>query len=290
MRFGSDIWAGNEMLAVAEHAGKLDAGKVRRVEFSNDQEIQRALRNGIIESGALMLDEALVLSSDGVDLVIVAAVDSSVGSDAVLAQPELGTLADLTGRRIGVQLNSGGLQILRRALAAAHMTVNDVVVVNTPPDRHVEAFTSRSVDAVVTYDPMRTLIAARGGRDLFNSSAIAGDVINVLVVRRDYMATHAAQVRALVAAWWAGRDTFTHDESQRAWAAARLGLTPGQLQQAFSLIELFDAARSRELVAGPSPQLRATADRFQGAMRENGRLSRAVDTHALFTPPQGWQP
>ena len=84
MRVGTDVWAGNEMLAVADRTGHLDASMVRRVEFSSNQEVLRALRNGIIEAGALMLDETLLAMDDGGDLVALAALDSSIGSDAVL--------------------------------------------------------------------------------------------------------------------------------------------------------------------------------------------------------------
>ena len=75
------------MLAVADRTGHLDASLVRRVEFSSNQEVLRALRNGIIEAGALMLDETLLAMDDGGDLVALAALDSSIGSDAVLARP-----------------------------------------------------------------------------------------------------------------------------------------------------------------------------------------------------------
>lgn len=288
MRFGSDIWTGNEILAVAEHVGRLDVSQVRRVEFSSNQEILRALRNNVIESGALMLDETLVAQQDGTDLVVLAAVDSSIGSDAIVAQPAVRTLADLKGRRVGLQINSGGLQLLRRALSSAQLRVSDIYVINLPPERHVSAFASGDVDAVVSYDPMRLQLLLRGGVDLYNSSAIAGDVINVLVVRRSYLEAHPDHCRALLDAWWAGLDEFRGSAAAREWSAHRLGLTPADLARSLTTIEFFDRARSRQMLSGSSPSLLGIAQRFHGFMRENGRLTKDVPVTDLFRLPSGW--
>jgi NitT/TauT family transport system substrate-binding protein len=285
MRIGTDIWVGNEVLAVAEHSGRLPLALIRRVEFSSNQEILRALRNGVVEAGSLMLDETLIAAHDGTDLVIIAAVDTSVGADAVIGQQ---TLADLEGSRVGLQINSGGLQILRRALSVAKLTAKDVTVVNVPPDRHLMMFASKQVDAVVTYDPMRTQLLSRGGVDLYNSAAIAGDVINVLVVRREYLEAHPNHSRALLDAWWSGLTEFREVPASRAWAAGRVGLTPDELEQALSKIEFFDESRSRQMLRGSEASLPETARRFHEFMRENGRLTADVDVDSLFRVPAGW--
>ncbi len=288
MRVGTDVWVGNEMLAIADHAGHLDRSLVRRVEFSSNQEILRALRNGILDAGTLMLDEALIAMDDGGDLVALAALDSSIGSDAVLARDPIRSIADLRGKHVGVQLNSGSLQMLRRGLASANLTPNDVIVVNVPPERHVSSFLSQTVDAVVTYDPMRMALLSRGANDLYNSSSIAGDVVNLLVVSRRYLETHPVHCRALLSAWWAGRDAFTRTPDARAWSAARFGLSAADCDQAFSTIELYDADRSRTLLTGPDAALLAAAKRFHGFMRENGRLARDLPVDELFRVPDGW--
>jgi NitT/TauT family transport system substrate-binding protein len=294
MRVATDIWIGNEMLAVADRAGLFNPADIRRVEYSSNQEILRALRNGLVESAALMLDEALVAMHDGADLVIVAAVDVSNGSDAVIARPPIKTLAELKGRRVGVQLNSAGLQILYRALAQAQMSIKDIIVVNVPPDRHLLSFIGDDVDAenvqaIVTYDPMRTIMLERGGVDLFNSSAIPGDVVNVLVVRRDYLAANPDRGRALVNAWFGGAAEFRASAEAREWVAHRQGLSSAKVAQALSTTEVFDAARSRAMIASGA-SLAATARRFHFFMRENGRLSRDIPVDRLFELPPGFQP
>ena len=103
-----------------------------------------------------------------------------------------------------MQLNSGSLQMLRRGLATANLTADDVIVVNVPPERHLSAV--RLPERLTRSSPTIRCasLANRGAVDIYNSSAIAGDVVNLLVVSRGYLESHPAQCRALVDAWWSG--------------------------------------------------------------------------------------
>lgn len=294
MRVATDIWIGNEMLAVAERAGLFHRTDIRRVEYSSNQEILRALRNGVIESAALILDEALLAAHDGADLVVVAALDVSNGSDALIARPPITRIEELKGKRVGVQLNSAGLQMLYRALSQAQMSMADVTVVNVPPDRHVLSFVGDDVDAenvqaIVTFDPMRTIMLAKGGVDLYNSAAIPGDIVNVLVMRRDYLVANPDRGHALVNAWFGGGAEFRASDPARQWVAQRQGLSPEQVVTALRTVQLYDAATSRVLIA-PGGAITETARRFHYFMRQNGRLSRDVAVERLFEQPAGFQP
>jgi NitT/TauT family transport system substrate-binding protein len=289
MRVGTVLWPGNEILAAADHAGRLDTAAVRRVEFSSSQEVLRALRNGVIEGAALMLDETLLSARDGLDLVILVAVDSSNGGDGILARSPIADLAGLAGKRVGVQVNSGSVYVLQQAFKRANLPLNAITIVNLPPERQVSWFDLQQVDAVVTYEPMRTQLADRGAVELFNSRVIADDVINLLVVERSYLTGHPAQGRALIEGWRAGLEVFRASPSARAWSARRLGLTAEQFEQMTSRVTLFDEARNRELLDPNAPQLRATADRVHAFLREVGVLPADVPVAPLFRLPAGFQ-
>lgn len=288
MRIGTILWPGNEVLAVAEYSGRLDQRALRRVEFSSNQEVLRALRNGVIEAAALMLDETLLALQDGLDPVILVAVDASNGGDAVLVREPVAGLAGLRGRRVGVQLDSGSVYVLHRALKQANLPLDAITVVNVPPDRQVSWFETRQVDAVVTYEPMRTQIANRGGIDVFNSTVMANDVINLLVVRRAYLEANPAHGRALIEAWQQGLAVFRTSPEARAWSAHRQGLTPEQFEQALGRTTLFDEARNRELLDPAAPRLRTTADRLHAFLRDAGLLTADVPVSELFRLPAGF--
>lgn len=288
MRIGTVLWPGNETLAVAEHTGRLDPSAVRRVEFSSNQEVLRAMRNGVIEAAALMLDETLLAVQDGLDPVILVAVDSSNGADAILAHAPIHDLAGLRGRRVGVQVNSGSVYLLHQAFKRANLPLDSITIVNVPPERQVPWFNTNQVDAVVTYDPMRTQLTERGAVELFSSAEMAGDVINLLVVQRSYLAAHPDHGRALIDGWRAGLAAFRADAEARQWSARRLGLTVEHFEQSLSHLTLFDEARNRELLDPDAPQLRATADRVHAALRDFGTLRADVPVAPLFRLPEGF--
>jgi NitT/TauT family transport system substrate-binding protein len=289
MRIGTVLWPGNEVLAAAEHTGRLDESAVRRVEFSSNQEVLRALRNGVIEAAALMLDETLLAVQDGLDPVILVAVDSSNGGDAILAHAPVRDLAGLNGLRVGVQVNSGSVYVLHQAFKRANLPLNGITIVNLPPERQGSWFETKQVDAVVTYEPTRTQLAARGAVELFNSATMAGEVINLLVVQRAYLAAHPEHGRALVDGWRAGLEEFRAKAEVRQWSARRLGLTADQFEQSMARITLFDQARNRELLDPDAPQLRATADRVHASLREFGSLRADVPVAPLFRLPEGFR-
>ena len=64
--------------------------------------------------------------------------------------------------------------------------------------------------------------------------------------------------------------------------APRVGLTPTEMDAAFSGIELPDAAANRTLMSGTDSRLAASAQRMALTMLEQGLLQRRVDTTHLI--------
>src|SRR5688572_8633568 len=167
IRIGTFPGPTSELVFLAQHRGWLPSSEYRLVEFINDGEVMRAFRNGSIEAAFISLDEVLSLAESGLDPVILFVTAESRGGDAIVSHPDVTSFADLRGRRVAVQVNSVSAYLLRRSLKAAGLSVQDLQIVNLPPDRHRAAFMRRDVDAVVTTEPVRTTILDLGGVELF---------------------------------------------------------------------------------------------------------------------------
>ena len=98
----------------------------------------------------------------------------------MLARPELKELKDIKGRRVGVESGALGAYVLARALQIAGLNRTDISVVSIPVPEQEQAFQGRRVDAVVTMEPNRTRLLAQGARQLFDSSQIPGEIVDVL--------------------------------------------------------------------------------------------------------------
>jgi NitT/TauT family transport system substrate-binding protein len=291
MRIGMNVWPGYEPLFLARHDGGLNAADFRLVEFSNASEVSRAFRNGTLEAACLTLDEVLYTVQDGMDPVILVVIDESSGADVLLARPEIKSLAELRGKRIAVEVGALGAFMLTQSLQQAGLTVKDITPVYLPVEKHFSAYQDGLADAVVTFEPVRTKLLELGAVDLFNSSKIPGEIVDVLVVRRDYLAQHPGRARALRQAWFAalGQMHRAPHESARIMAV-REQATPGEFESSLRGLHFPDEADTRVRLEGTSPKLLAAAERLKTVMRDAGLLRQDIPLRPLFTLPDTMTP
>ncbi len=283
LTFGAYPFPGYEMLYLARHLGSLDGEAVRLIETPSASANLRALASGLMDGAGLTLDEVLRARAEGIDLVIVCVVDRSFGIDVVLGGPAVRTLADLAGRRIGVEGSATGAVMLDAALTAAKLSPGDVHLLTIPIDEHVAHYNAGKVDALVTSEPVRTRLLAGGAREIYSSRAIPGRIIDTLAVRREVLAAKPRAVHVLVDAHFAARAAWLAAPARHAPAIApRLGLAAQQVPAAFSGLEQPDRGSNRALFAADAAQLRVSAQALGAVMLRAGLLGAAPDPRGLF--------
>jgi NitT/TauT family transport system substrate-binding protein len=264
-----------------------DDSTVRMVEYSAATEVLRAYRNGAIDGAALTLDEVLLLAQDGEEPRIVAVLDYSNGADVVLARPPIRDLAGLRGHRIAVENTALGAYMLERALDEAKLQPSDVTIVPTTEDEHESAYLSKRVDAVVTFEPVRSRLLKAGAVNVFDSSRIPGEIIDVLVVRRAYAENHPEQVQRLVEGWYRAvlyTDKAVADAAQR--MAKRERISPHEFLRSLTGIRLSHLADNRVLLDGTKPGIIIPAERLAQTMWEKRLLRRSEADIAVLPYPQ----
>lgn len=290
MRIGMNVWPGYEPLFLARHLGGLDEKDFRLVEFSSASEVGRAFRNGTIEAACLTLDEVLYTVQDRMDPVVLLVLDQSQGADVLLAHPEIKSLAELKGKRVGVEVSAVGVYLLTRSLQRAGLALGDITPVYLPIEKHLAAFRDGAVDAVVTFEPVRTRLLALGAVDLFNSSQIPGEIVDVLVVRRDYLEGHPDRAVTLRRAWFEALARLHRSPRESArLMAAREQVAPGEFESSLSGLHLPDEAESRVLLDETAPELLASAEQLKAVMRQAGLLRQDIPLQPLFLRPKTLQ-
>lgn len=101
LMFGADAAPGYAAIYLASAQGYLPPQSFRLAEYGNSAEVMQAFRNHALQVAGVSLDEALLLRRDIPDLKIVLLLGASNGADAVLAQPGIGKLSELQGKRVG---------------------------------------------------------------------------------------------------------------------------------------------------------------------------------------------
>lgn len=280
LHLAANIWPGYEPLYLARSLGYFSDASVRLHEMSNSSDVIRAFRNGAIDVAALTLDEALLLLQDGIDVRIVMVVDISNGADVVMAHPGIKDLKALKGKRVGVEPFAVGAYMLGRALDKGGITLRDIKVVPAALEAHEKAYLSGEVDAVVTFEPVRTKLLVKGAHIIFDSSKIPNEIFDVLVVRSETCSSNAAALRHIEEGWY---KALTYLKTNSADACRRMakrgGVTEVQFQASLNGLIIPDRIESRRLLSGAIlPPARSLAD----VMLQAKLLQKPVDPARLL--------
>jgi NitT/TauT family transport system substrate-binding protein len=284
LRVGTNVWPGYEPLYMARELGYYTPDRLHLVEYTSASQVIQAFHNDLIDAAALTLDEVFLLLEHGEDVELVLVMDFSNGADVILGDAGINRMEDLVGRRVGVEANALGSYVLSRALEIHQIGKDQITIVSLNIAEHEAAIRVKKVDAVVTFEPVRSKLLALGAKLLFDSSEIPNEVVDVLVVKRDYAKKYPKQIEYLKEGWFRALDMF--DQKPLA-AAAILGkrtqVSAQDTLAVYSLLTLPNREQNRSLLAINNPDgLSNSARRLADLMHERGLLSTRVDPTALF--------
>ena len=285
LRIGTNVWIGSEPLYLARDLGRLDPGTVQLVEYPSASEVLRAFRNEAIDGMVISLDELFGLAADGLQPRIILVVDVSNGADVVVGRQGMRTMRDLQGKAVAVEGGALGAFVLSRALALSGMQASDVNVVHLESNEHPRAFEKGQVDGAVTFDPFRGQLIAAGGKTLFDSTQIPGEIVDLLAVRASFIEQHPKTIQALLSGWFAALDYMKREPLD---AARRMGVrqqTSGeQFLQAQSGLHVPTREDNLRMLGGPHPELATTGRRLMTLMVDAKLLRTNVDIESVLAP------
>jgi NitT/TauT family transport system substrate-binding protein len=213
-------WPGYEPFYLARDIGYLNAKELRLVDYNSSTPLQNDFAQGVIEAATLTLDETVRLAARRSDFRIVLLLDESRGADAIIAQPAFHSLSMLKGKRIGLETSGVGTFLLGRALEKSSMAPGDIQTVSLRFDEQERAFTQGEVDAIASFEPLKSRLTSSGARVVFDSSEIPGEILDVLVVREDVLADRRSEIREIISVWFrALAHMRNHEEQSRARVA-----------------------------------------------------------------------
>jgi len=285
LRVSAVLWPGYEPLYLASKLGYLDTREIRLIDYLSNTDAMRAFRNHNLEAGAFTFDEVLRLLSDGLDIEIILAMDISDGGDVIMANPGFDSVASLKGHRIAVESSAVGGFVLARALESHGRDLDDVTVVSINAMEQLEAFRRGRVDAAVSFDPYRTQLLKAGKHEVFNSREIPDEIVDVLVVRRDFSRRHPQLVHKLVNAWFRALDyQKRHPRRSAAYSVNRFGTTVEDYLAGLQRLRFASVADNRRLLDPHDSPLVANARRFYQVLAQMQVIGREVPVGPQLNP------
>jgi NitT/TauT family transport system substrate-binding protein len=149
------------------------------------------------------MDALTIPAAGGVDSTALIVSDYSNGNDGVLIKGRGKKVADLKGQQINLVQFSVSHYLLARALESAGMSERDLKVVNTSDADISAAFATPAVKQAVTWNPMLADLKAQPNvTEVFDSSKIPGEIMDMMVVNTKTLQENPALGKALTGAWF----------------------------------------------------------------------------------------
>jgi NitT/TauT family transport system substrate-binding protein len=284
LRVGAIVWPGYEPLFLAKDLGYYAGQPIELRDYPSTTEVTQALRNGELEVAAVTLDEMLLLAQTIPDIRSFLITDFSNGADVLIAKPEIKSLQDLKGRRIGVESNALGSYVLTRVLDKAGLSLKDIQAVSLGISEHEQAYKQNLVDAIVTFEPVRSNLLKVGAKVLFDSSEIPGEIVDVLVVRQEVLTKQESTLKALVTGWFQALDYNQKNPQEAARKMAiREQVSPEQFIESLKLLTIPDRPTNLKLLSQADPSFLQSTQRLAKVMLDKKLLDRSVPLEPLLT-------
>lgn len=225
------------------------------------------------------MDALTIPAAGGKDTSVIIIGDYSNGNDGIVLKNGK-TLADLKGRSVNLVELSVSQYLLARALEKGGLKLTDIKTVNTSDADIVGAFASPDVTAVATWNPqLSELRQAPGATEVFDSSKIPGEILDVLTVSTATLAANPDLGKALVGIWYEVMAVMAAGNAKTKEAiaimAADAGTTPADFEGQLKTTYLFRTAADA-LAYATNPDLVTVTDRVRQFSFANGLFGPAA--------------
>lgn len=264
IRVAANPWPGYEFLFLADKLGFFrEAGlTVHFVETMSLADTRRAFERGQVDVFAGTAVELLMsreLSDRKAQVVYLC--DYSVGADVILARSPLVSVAELKGRRIGLEPATVNVVLLTAALRKHNLCMEDVTIVPLAQNTMLAALARGEVDAVVAYPPASIALEAGGLQRVFDSAETPGEIVDVIVADAEFLRNRRGDMAALVRAFGKAQQ-FAAEQPDKAYAVMAR-------RERLSVEDIRGALRGIRLVTFPEQA---------AALAPNGSLAKALQT------------
>jgi NitT/TauT family transport system substrate-binding protein len=245
---------------------------------------------GKIDANSHTNGDHLILAAGGKKGVAILVNDYSAGNDQIVAKPGIKTLADLKGKKVGVEVNIVDHLLLDYGLEKAGLSINDVTLVNMPTNDTPQALGSGGVDAVGCWQPIAGQAAASvpGAKAIYTSADAPGLIYDCLFVSAESYAARKDDWQKVVGVWYKTWD-YIHDPATRAEAiaimAARVKVDPATYAKFVDGTHLLSYdEETKVLTPGPGlDSVYGSTENWQKFLLKNGVYKDAQDVKPIFT-------
>jgi NitT/TauT family transport system substrate-binding protein len=173
------------------------------------------------------MDALSIPAGGGIDTTALIVGDYSNGNDGIILKDKA-KLEDIKGQKVNLVELSVSHYLLARALETVSLSEKDITVVNTSDADMVAAYSTADVTAVVTWNPLLSeIVAMPKSTKVFDSAAIPGEIIDIMMVNTETLKDNPDFGKALVGAWFELMSIMSTDSEEGKAARTEMAKASG---------------------------------------------------------------
>ena len=254
LHIGYSDWPGWVAWQVAIDKGWVkDAGVDAKFEWFDYSASMDAFSAGKLDADMVTNGDALVMGGNGAKNVMIMLTDFSNGNDMIVGKAGTKTLADLKGKKVGIEVGLVEHLLLDDGLQKLKMAESDVTLVNAKTNETPQVLSSGDVAAIGAWQPVagEAMKGAPGSHPLYTSAQQPGLIYDVIAVSPGSYAANKADWVKLVGVWDKVvayiDDPKTQPDALKIMAA-RTGVTPEAYGKFLKGTKLLTMAESKKVM------------------------------------------
>lgn len=205
LRVGITSWAGFDVVLYAQTSElfKQRGIEVELVRFDNQQDSSRAVMNNRLDAAFISVWDAMQVDPGDGRPVVLMTTNISAGSDGIVAKPQIKSVEDLRGKRVGAKLGTVNHLILLEALKAHKITPIDVQILDYSNEVAAQKITSEDIDAAILWGPMLGETAKTiKGHVIYTTKQVDSLVIDILMSNDKTVKAKQSELTQFILAWF----------------------------------------------------------------------------------------
>lgn len=281
-------WIGYAPLYIAQEKGIFEKYglDVELMIIDDESQYAAAMASGNIDALGNVLDREVIHYAKGTPETVLFAMDESSGGDGIIATKDIKSLKDLAGKAIGLDKSSTSYFFFLTAIQKAGLSEDAVTIHEMGASDAGAAFIAGRLDAAVSWEPWLSKVTEReGGHVLASSKDFPRTIVDVFVMRNDFITENPGAGQAMTNAWMDAIDWYRANPAEgNAIMAKGLGETPeGVADMATGVtffcregnLGFFDKATDSDIYE--------VADRAGKFWQSKGILKKALKVDGLIT-------
>jgi NitT/TauT family transport system substrate-binding protein len=201
LRVAFTQWWGDYTLLVAQETGLFEkyGAQVEPVYYDVFSDTFPDLAAGQIDVAFLAVGDIININRSAPMKVV--AINDDGGADSIIARPEINSIQDLKGKKVGVLVGTQYELMVTEMLRSVNMNISDVTVIEVNPEDASQALKNNQVQAIYTWEPHLSEAVLNGNKVIYPTEKMRL-FPDTIVFRKSVVDERPEDVRAFLKAWF----------------------------------------------------------------------------------------